>query len=548
MIEDTELLRRYVDDGSETAFAELVQRHLGLVYAAALRQLGGATHRAEEATQGVFIALARKARTLTGRRELGGWLYTSTHYACAKIKRTEQRRQSREQEAFLMNETSLDNGSHPDWEHLRPVLDEVLLELKAADREAILLRFFHGRRLAEVGATFSVSEDAARMRIERALDRLREALGRRGVTSTSAALGLLLANQPAVAIPAALGATVTGAALAAGSGATLGGAALLLSMMNAKSMTTLAAAGAMLALGLATYTVQSTRRAAAEERIVLTRERDALRDEVSALRQREAELVAKRTAELAQPFRSSATQGTTASPTGTVTGGPQITFTAGPGPSADERRANQRRNIDLAYAALYRRAGWTAAQQETFRAIMADRETKRSELFRLAVREAQARNPSIDRAERYEIMQAVYDQSRGEALAEVRRAMGDVAADGLAAYQEELPARGISNQLASILFNRQMPITVEQVDRLTPVLARHAIGPLGSVEIEALNADAAVAQVVAEGILNSDQLAELRIVVANAQALEKAQREANTVSTDKLRAALKVVEEQEHPR
>jgi len=51
------------------------------------------------------------------------------------------------------------------------------------------------------------------MRVERALEKLHTLLVHRGVTSTAAALGTVLANQAAVAAPSALAATVTGAAL-----------------------------------------------------------------------------------------------------------------------------------------------------------------------------------------------------------------------------------------------------------------------------------------------------------------------------------------------
>ena len=82
---DTELLRRYADNGSEAAFAELVSRHVGLVYAAALRQVGGAAHRAQDVAQTVFVALARQAASLSRRTEIVGWLYTSTHHVAAKL-------------------------------------------------------------------------------------------------------------------------------------------------------------------------------------------------------------------------------------------------------------------------------------------------------------------------------------------------------------------------------------------------------------------------------------------------------------------------------
>ena len=218
MTDDAELLRRYAENRDEGAFAELVRRRLGLVYHAALRQCGGDAHRAEDVAQAVFTDLARKAAQLARRPVLAGWLHTSTRYAASQAVRTEARRQAREQEARAMSEifnrTNSEAESVAEWERLRPVIDDALHALGERDREAVLLRFFEGRAFADIGAEFFLSEDAARMRVERALDKLRAALVRRGITSTAAALGVALANQAAATAPAGIVASVTGAALA----------------------------------------------------------------------------------------------------------------------------------------------------------------------------------------------------------------------------------------------------------------------------------------------------------------------------------------------
>ena len=214
MMDDSALLHRYAEERSEEAFAELVRRHIGLVYHAALRQTGGDTTLAEDATQAVFTDLARKARVLAQRPVITGWLYTSTRFAAAKARRTERRRQVREQEAQLMHELNQDTGSATEWERLRPVIDDALHALDERDREAVLLRFFEGRPFAEIGAKLSLTEDTARVRVGRALDKMHARLARRGVTSTAAALAAALANQTVAAAPAGLAATVTGAALA----------------------------------------------------------------------------------------------------------------------------------------------------------------------------------------------------------------------------------------------------------------------------------------------------------------------------------------------
>lgn len=225
MNDDAELLRRYAEEKSQAAFQELVERHLGLVYHAALRQCGGDAHRAEDVAQLVFADLARKARELARRPVLAGWLHTSTRYAAAQAVRSEIRRQAREQEVSRMNEVLAETEPAADWETLRPVIDDVLHALGERDREAVLLRFFEGRGFKEVGARLALSEDAARMRVERALDKMRTALTRRGITSTSVALGVVLAQQAGAALPAGLAASVAGAALthaAAGTSAAVG--------------------------------------------------------------------------------------------------------------------------------------------------------------------------------------------------------------------------------------------------------------------------------------------------------------------------------------
>ena len=189
MIEDTELLRRYAEDDAEDAFAELVRRRIGLVYGVALRRTRGDAQGAQDATQKVFADLARKAAALSRRPVLAGWLYRSAQFAAADIMRAERRRHARQQEAIRMQEIER-QAAEPNWDEIRPVLDEHLTQMDERDRDAVLLRFFDGRPFAEIGARIRLSENAARMRVERALEKLRIMLERRGVFSTTSALGL----------------------------------------------------------------------------------------------------------------------------------------------------------------------------------------------------------------------------------------------------------------------------------------------------------------------------------------------------------------------
>lgn len=252
MSEDALLLRRYVEDRSEAAFAELVRRHLGLVYSSALRQVGGDAHLARDVAQAVFTDLARKAASLAHRPTLTGWLYTSTRYAAAKAVRAERRRRAREQQAHAMEELARDPTPAPVWEQLRPVLDDAMHALGDRDREAVLLRFFENRDFADIGSRTGLSENAARMRVDRALGKLQALLARRGVTSTAAALAVALPAHVAVAAPAGLAPAITAGAL---TGASAGGGLALFAFMSTAKFH-LGVAGAIAAASTATFFLQ----------------------------------------------------------------------------------------------------------------------------------------------------------------------------------------------------------------------------------------------------------------------------------------------------
>ena len=217
MTSDPELLEWFARSRSEDAFAELVRRHVNLVYSAALRQVGGDPHLAQDVAQTAFSDLARKAPALARRTNLSGWLYTSARFAAAKIVRAEHRRRHRE--ARFMREPT-DAAPEADWEQLRPVLDEAMHQLQETDREAILLRYFENRPFAEVGARCGLTENAARMRVERALEKLRGLLAKRGVT-TAAVLASVLSAHAVQTAPAGLASLLATTSLAGASAATL---------------------------------------------------------------------------------------------------------------------------------------------------------------------------------------------------------------------------------------------------------------------------------------------------------------------------------------
>lgn len=203
------LLRDYAANRSEIAFRTLVDRHLNLVYATALRQLGD-SHLAEEAAQAVFIALAHKAANLPHRTVLAGWLFRATRFAAAKIKRTESRRQYWETKAAQMD--SPETTPEPACEQIGSSLNEALAELSEIDRSAIILRFFESKTIDQVSHALGITEAAAKMRLSRALEKLRRIFARRGIALPASILISTLSAASVQAAPPHLASSVLSAA------------------------------------------------------------------------------------------------------------------------------------------------------------------------------------------------------------------------------------------------------------------------------------------------------------------------------------------------
>lgn len=206
------MLNQYVKDCSEEAFGELVKRYIDLVYSSAVRLVNRDTHLAEDVTQTVFLDLARQARRLSPNVMLGGWLHRHTCFVASKTLRAQRRRQLREQQAVEMN--SINQQTEAEYASVAPLLDDAINELGAEDRTAILARFFEQRDFQAVGEALGSSEEAARKRVNRAVEKLHLLLKRRGVTLPVAALGTVLATEAVTAAPAGLAAGVAAGAVA----------------------------------------------------------------------------------------------------------------------------------------------------------------------------------------------------------------------------------------------------------------------------------------------------------------------------------------------
>jgi RNA polymerase sigma factor (sigma-70 family) len=268
MAEDKELVQSYVAEGSDQAFRALVGRHVDLVYATALRQVGD-PGTAEEITQNVFLTLAQKAPWLAGVETLAGWLHRTALFEAKAHIRAELRRRQREERAVELASLQREGEDLSPLETMAPLLDEGLLNLREGDRLALILRFLENRSLRDVGLAFGIDEDAARKRVSRALDRLADFFRDRGFVAPAAAGCATVLTSAAKAAPAGLAASAANAGLAAGGA--VGGLNLFLFQVMSLTKTQITLGCLLLALAPFAWQQQAEARLAAQRDEVETR-------------------------------------------------------------------------------------------------------------------------------------------------------------------------------------------------------------------------------------------------------------------------------------
>lgn len=198
---DGELAADFARTNSQAAFEEIVNRQSRLVYATCLRALGNHQD-AEDATQAVFIVLARKikAGSIRAGTSLSAWMYRTAIWAARDHRKMRERRRRREREAGCMNAAQESSGSSKQ-DAVLAVLDDALAALPRVQREAIVLRHLRGLSLADAASEMGCPEFTLRTRVRRGIAELRRKLQRRGVALTSLALLGLLEEQARVLLP-----------------------------------------------------------------------------------------------------------------------------------------------------------------------------------------------------------------------------------------------------------------------------------------------------------------------------------------------------------
>lgn len=295
MTSDLELLRDYAQTKSEESFTALVNRHLNLVYSAALRQVRS-PQLAEEVAQAVFMDLSKCAGKLKPDTILTAWLYQVSRRSATDVVRRESRRQLREQVATEMNTMT---AAASDWASIEPLLDEAMHSLDDAGRAAVLLRYFENKSLREVGAALGASDDAAQKRVSRAVEQLREFFAKRGVAAGAGGLAVVLSANAVQASPAGLALTISNAAGLAGAACS---ASTVIAAIKTVAMTTLQKAFITAALvvvaGAGIYEARQASSFRAQLQ-ALQREQTPLAEKVAEL-EREREAAANRLAMLQQ--------------------------------------------------------------------------------------------------------------------------------------------------------------------------------------------------------------------------------------------------------
>lgn len=527
MPDDAECLRLYAETHDQDAFSEFVRRHVDLVYAAAYRQTGGDRHLAEDVAQTVFVTASRKAGRLSSHPAVAAWLHQATRYAAIDVLRSRRRRQAREEAVSRMEETLAAPEPAPDWEELSPRIDELVSSLGERDRTAVVLRFFSGKSYADIGAQLGVGEDAARMRVERALEKLRRRLTGKGAASSGAALATVLAQKGVMAAPSGLGAACVASALAAPA---LGGVAIALGtfkiMSAAKIIAGVATGVALLSIVAAVHEHQAA--VAAEQSL----ERQAVRARMEAHHPEAAPAAAPGEGVGGAGSHPAEASGSGSAPAGAgaPSGGADSAFGAllrllGNPAFQKQTMITAKIRLDQQYGALFKNLNLPPAQLDQFKNLLVEKAMVGFDS--MAAAHDQGIDPKTDARAFFQTVAGAEKNVDSEIAA-------ILGADGFGQfqqYQQTIPGRNTANLLREALSYTATPLTDDQAASVMQIAAASGIPALPPTNpFAVLNSDLGVIGLKDEGlarlqgVLSAPQLEVLQEKVAQQNQLLIARR------------------------
>jgi len=488
MTDDAGCLRSYAEARDQDAFAEFVRRNVDMVYSAAYRQTGGDSHLAQDIVQKVFVVAAQKSAVLGRHPVVGAWLYQTTRYAAIDAVRSRQRQLARETFAIQMTETNTGPDAPMGWEQISPELDKIVASLSERDRDAVVLRFFGGKSFAEIGEQLELSEGAARMRVERALEKLRSRLSRLGVKSSVAALGVLLVEKGVMAAPAGLVTAATTTALAA---PVAGGLAIILGTIQIMSSAkiTIGIATVITLASLATAVHQYRRAGVAEQALADAKQ---ARLAASAHPQAPKPEATPAAAPAAQPEPARAATPAPAKPVNAFSA--LLDFLGNPAMQKQTLMSAKVR-LDGQYSAFFKNSNLAPDQIEQFKNLIIEKQMVGFDSMVVA------RQNGIEPGSDPQSFFRVVGESQQAVDSQIAALLGAEGFTRFQQYQETIPARNTSVLLEQALSYSPNPLTSDQTSRVVQILAQHGTTPFpASNPFAVLNSDLGIIQLSAKGL------------------------------------------------
>jgi RNA polymerase sigma factor (sigma-70 family) len=203
-----QLLREYATGGDAAAFEALVTRHGAMVVSVCRRMLYDPRD-IEDAFQATFLVLLRRAGSLGNTDPLSPWLHGVAYRVAARIRANAARRRAEERAAARPE--AVEFASEAERYELRGILDEEINRLPEKYRRPVVLCYLEGRTQEEAARRLRCTAGSVRGRLDRAREKLRDRLVRRGLAPAAGLVASIFGAESASAAvpPRLIGATVS---------------------------------------------------------------------------------------------------------------------------------------------------------------------------------------------------------------------------------------------------------------------------------------------------------------------------------------------------